>query len=147
MNNKKILVLVVSLIIIVSGGFLLARANNKQEVKTLSVDQPIQTQSSQEVSQSEEANNNNVPLSKAEVEKHNSASDCWTIIDGNVYDITPYVPRHPGGDEILRACGGDGSTLFNQRQTTGGESVGSGSPHSSSAESQLEQFKLGELAQ
>lgn len=145
MNNRRIIILVISIIIIVSGVFLLARANNDKEVKTSNAAQTVQAQS-QEVSQPKEVNKNDVSLSKAEVEKHNSASDCWTIIDGSVYDITTYVPRHPGGDEILRACGADGSTLFNQRQTTSGESVGSGSPHSSSAESQLEKFKLGKLA-
>lgn len=146
MNNRRITVLVISLIVVVSGVFLLVRANNKQEVKTSNATQIVQAQS-QEVSQPEELNKNDVSLSKAEVEKHNSASDCWTIIDGSVYDITSYVPRHPGGDEILRACGADGSTLFNQRQTTSGESVGSGSPHSSSAESQLEKLKIGKLAE
>lgn len=145
MNKRRITILVISLIVIVSGVFLLAKANTKEELKTPSVDQPAQ--SSQEVSQSEEVNKNDVSLNKAEVEKHNSASDCWTIINGNVYDITSYVPRHPGGDEILQACGGDGSTLFNQRETTAGEPVGSGSPHSSSAESQLEGFKIGELVE
>lgn len=82
-----------------------------------------------------------------EVSSHNTEDDCWTIIDGSVYDITSYVPRHPGGEEILRACGVDGSSLFNQRQTESGEEVGSGSPHSRSAQSQLADLKIGTLSE
>lgn len=43
----------------------------------------------------------------------NTAEECWTIINGNVYNITSYVPNHPGGmDEIVKICGRDGSKLF-----------------------------------
>jgi len=80
-----------------------------------------------------------------EVMKHNSKADCWTIISGSVYDITSYIPRHPGGDEILRACGEDATTLFTQRQTRDGEPVGSGSPHSSNAQDLLNKLKIGTL--
>jgi len=82
----------------------------------------------------------------AQVATHKTANDCWTIINGNVYDITAYIPRHPGGeDEIVAACGTDGTSLFTERKTADGESVGSGTPHSSSAASQLENLKIGTL--
>lgn len=84
-------------------------------------------------------------LTAEEVAKHNNEQDCWTIINGSVYDITSYVPRHPGGDEILRACGTDGTMLFTTRTTDDGESVGSGTPHSSRAQDQLSDFFVGEL--
>lgn len=80
-----------------------------------------------------------------DVKVHDSKSSCWTIISGSVYDITNYIPRHPGGDEILRACGVDGTSLFKTRQTSDGESVGSGSPHSPNAEEQLSKLKVGKL--
>lgn len=82
---------------------------------------------------------------KQDVAKHNSSSDCWTIIDGNVYDITSYIPRHPGGDEILRACGIDGSSLFDSRHTENGERVGSGTGHSAEAQAMLETMLVGRL--
>src|SRR5688572_24701486 len=77
-----------------------------------------------------------------DVANHNTKSDCWTIIDNGVYDITDYVSDHPGGDEILRACGTDATELFHTRRD-GDERVGSGTPHSSGAEGILENFKIG----
>ena len=81
-----------------------------------------------------------------EVAQRNSKENCWTIINGAVYDITAYIPRHPGGDEILLACGTDGTTLFTQRTSNDGERIGSGTPHSGSATRQLESYRVGILA-
>lgn len=49
----------------------------------------------------------------AEVKQHAKASSCWSAIDGNVYDLTTWVDRHPGGRaRILRLCGKDGTGEF-----------------------------------
>lgn len=57
----------------------------------------------------------------AEVALHNSTSDCWTAIGGLVYDLTPYVEKHPGGvSNITRVCGKDGTSAFGNQH--GGES-------------------------
>lgn len=85
--------------------------------------------------------------SMGEVAPHNSKSDCWTVISGDVYDLTKFINRHPGGDEILRACGTDATTLFTSRQTSDGQSVGSGTPHSQAAQEQLAQLKIGILTE
>jgi hypothetical protein len=47
-----------------------------------------------------------------EVKKHNKKKDAWTIIENKVYDITTWIPTHPGGDVILKAVGKDGTRLF-----------------------------------
>lgn len=48
-----------------------------------------------------------------EVAQHATVDDCWTVIDGAVYDVTPFVSRHPGGaSAISTICGGDGTSLF-----------------------------------
>jgi len=50
----------------------------------------------------------------AEVSQHSSKSSCWSIINGNVYDLTSWIPKHPGGEgAILGICGKDGSSKFN----------------------------------
>ena len=49
----------------------------------------------------------------ADIASHNSPSDCWTTIDGKVYNITSFIPNHPGGSIIIRVCGRDGTALFN----------------------------------
>lgn len=49
----------------------------------------------------------------ADVALHASDASCWSIINGNVYDLTAYIPKHPGGaSKIRRICGGDGSSAF-----------------------------------
>ncbi|GEM_PF-342667 len=80
-----------------------------------------------------------------DVKQHDSKASCWTIISGSVYDITSFIPRHPGGEEILRACGTDATNLFKTRQTSDGQPVGSGSPHSSNAEEQLKKLLIGKI--
>ena len=45
---------------------------------------------------------------------HNTRADCWTVINGGVYDLTSWIPQHPGGEQaILGLCGTDGSPRFN----------------------------------
>jgi cytochrome b involved in lipid metabolism len=39
----------------------------------------------------------------------------WSSYQGRVYNITPYLPFHPGGaDQLRRAAGKDGEKLFNE---------------------------------
>ena len=72
--------------------------------------------------------------SAADVAKHNSASDCWQIIRGQVYDVTSYVNQHPGGPAILKGCGQDATAMF--------DSIGK---HAGTATQLLPQFLVGRL--
>ncbi len=57
----------------------------------------------------------------AQIATHDSATSCWSAINGNVYNLTTWVDRHPGGRAaILMICGKDGSPLFNMQH--GGQS-------------------------
>jgi cytochrome b involved in lipid metabolism len=74
-------------------------------------------------------------LTMDQVKKNNTASRCWSVINGNVYNLTNWISSHPGGkDAITRLCGTDGTKVFsNQHQ---------GDPQ---AESRLSGFLLGKV--
>ncbi|WLF77905.1 hypothetical protein PVL30_001628 [Lodderomyces elongisporus] len=56
-----------------------------------------------------------VRIDKTELKKHKTRDDCWTCINGKVFNITPYVNFHPGGvEEIMKCAGRDGTVLFNK---------------------------------
>lgn len=50
----------------------------------------------------------------AEVAKHNKKDDIWVVIDGQVLDVTKFLPDHPGGEKaILLYAGRDATEEFN----------------------------------
>ncbi len=72
----------------------------------------------------------------AEVAKHNTGSDCWSVVNGKVYDLTSYVSNHPGGPNVIKAiCGKDGTAAFT------GQHAGASRPNNT-----LNGFLLGPLA-
>lgn len=55
--------------------------------------------------------------SAEEIAKHNKVDDCWIIVDDMVYDVTPYVGTHMGGEEaITRYAGQDNTKPFRGEQ-------------------------------
>ncbi|KAF7654722.1 hypothetical protein LDENG_00065580 [Lucifuga dentata] len=56
-----------------------------------------------------------IEVTQEELQKHSSRADCWTCIRGMVYNVTPYMDYHPGGEEeLMKAAGKDGTDLFDQ---------------------------------
>ncbi|NXC38848.1 NB5R4 reductase, partial [Penelope pileata] len=56
-----------------------------------------------------------IEVTEDELAKHNTKENCWICIRGLVYNVTPYMEYHPGGeDELMRAAGTDGTDLFDQ---------------------------------
>jgi hypothetical protein len=80
-------------------------------------------------------------IAPAELARHASTADCWIAIDGLVYDVTPWIPAHPGGPTLTGACGGDATTLFATRP------MGSGTPHSAAARAVLARLVVGVLGE
>lgn len=165
--NKSILGALALVIVIAAVGFAVLGGDDAEEVTTNNqttttsqTDAEDTSTDAEDTNEADEAETNETDDSTAqndaadseaisadEVALHNTATDCWTHISGQVYDITEYVPRHPGGESILAACGADGTSLFTQRTNSEGQTVGSGQPHSSSANSQLAGFLIGDLEQ
>lgn len=70
-----------------------------------------------------------------DVARHNSSDDAWIIIKGTVYDVTKFVPTHPGGKEILLPIlGRDATDEF--------EAIG----HSKDAVQLLQSMAIGRVA-
>jgi alkylation response protein AidB-like acyl-CoA dehydrogenase len=49
-------------------------------------------------------------FSTEDVSKHNTATDCWIIIDNKVYDVTKFLPSHPGGQKVILKLAGKDAT-------------------------------------
>ncbi|XP_029662769.1 cytochrome b5 isoform X1 [Formica exsecta] len=73
-------------------------------------------------------------FTRAEVAKHTDPNDTWIIIHNNIYNVTPFLNEHPGGEEVLlEQAGCDASEPF--------EDIG----HSTDARQMMESYKIGEL--
>ena len=52
----------------------------------------------------------NMVLKYEEVAKHNNAESCWVIVKGQAYDVTEFLPDHPGGSKIILKYAGKDAT-------------------------------------
>jgi alkylation response protein AidB-like acyl-CoA dehydrogenase/predicted heme/steroid binding protein len=49
-------------------------------------------------------------ISKSELSKHSSESDCWIAIDGVVFDVSKFLNVHPAGKNVILAVAGSDVT-------------------------------------
>ncbi|POW18819.1 hypothetical protein PSHT_05408 [Puccinia striiformis] len=69
--------------------------------------------------------------------KHNSSNDCWVSYQGKVYNISSFLPDHPGGDGLLLQYAGKD---IEEAMENPDEHI-----HSSSAYEMLREFQIGIL--
>jgi cytochrome b involved in lipid metabolism len=71
----------------------------------------------------------------ADVAAHGTPAACWSAVSGSVYDLTAWIPQHPGGQSAIKSmCGVDGTAAFNGMHSS-----------SASAHTALAKFKIGSL--
>jgi uncharacterized membrane protein len=76
------------------------------------------------------------PITLAEVTKHATPDDCWSVVDGTVYDLTGFITRHPAGaGAVIGMCGRDATESFNSEHAGQAE-----------AEGWLDVFRIGTVA-
>ncbi len=76
------------------------------------------------------------PITLAEVARHATPEDCWSVVDGTVYDLTGFIARHPAGaGAVIGMCGREATDSFNSEHDGQAE-----------AEGWLEVFRIGTLA-
>lgn len=68
-----------------------------------------------------------------DVSSHDNRADCWLILSGKVYNVTDFISKHPGGNEILKGCGKDATSMMQR--------------HPAIPESLKESLYIGDLAQ
>jgi 4-hydroxysphinganine ceramide fatty acyl 2-hydroxylase len=72
-----------------------------------------------------------------DVALHNSLDSCWVTRNGKVYDVTKFLPDHPGGDDfILNYAGQDIKDVMTNPVEH---------DHSDSAYEMLDEFLIGRI--
>ncbi len=154
MQNTKIKFGIFILVILVAGGiFIVARSPSAPNTDTPQTSAPHETINPSASTPTTSAPHETIkptpsPTPKpapseptvktytmAEIATHNNEQSCWTMIRGNVYDLTSWIGEHPGGARaILSLCGGDGTQAFVDQHG------GQGRP-----ETELKSFFIGNL--
>ena len=102
--SKTISLAIGVVLVVVIGGFVYWQKQNaleKQVIQQAATQQPSTQQGT---------------YTLADIAQHGGRSSCWSTINGGVYDLTAWIPKHPGGEQaILSICGIDGSAKFNRQ--------------------------------
>ncbi len=95
---KKYILILIVLIAVATGGYFGYLCYLSSQIRTTPLVNPDTASSTS--------------YSLLDISAHSVASDCWTTVDEKVYNLTSFIPSHPGGNAILPACGTDGTALF-----------------------------------
>ena len=50
-------------------------------------------------------------FTREEVFQHRKKDDCWIILHGEVYNVTSWLGKHPGGARLLLHYGGEDASV------------------------------------
>lgn len=138
--NKTVISIIAVLVIVLGAGyFVINRGTGSMQTSMNNAQSasPMATMTTQATPAGEEMKT----FTLEEVAKHSTPADCWMVVDGMVYDVSPYIAqqKHPGGAAILDGCGKDATSIFKLRPQDG-------KPHSEGATNMLSKFMIGQLA-
>jgi len=88
------------------------------------------------VRSSYDSENDAPAYSRSEVSDHCDSNSCWIIVNNKVYDVTRFLRKHPGGEDIiLEHAGRDATSAFIEKG------------HSRGAHAMLQDYFIGDIAQ
>lgn len=135
--KKYMLGLLLASIIIVAGIAVVVKNSNNESSKSSAPGSITSSNSTNSPSISSNSNSGS-SFTKAEVATHNKPTDCWIIVSNNIYDVSTFVNKHPGGSgQITPLCGKDATSAFEGQH---------GDPNSSSRQAmELGNLKIGSV--
>ncbi len=142
MNNKRLVSIIIgALVVVMAAVVIFTQDSKKAEAPVSNIGQAVNNVTPEKPNPAVSTSSSSLSSGEksytlAQVSTHNNGSDCWTAINGGVYNVTSWVDNHPGGRQaILSLCGHDGSMAFN------GQHGGQARPAS-----ELATFRIGKLA-
>ncbi len=110
MKNNEVCLWTVATAII--GGIVLFFALNNNQITISSVNSNLVINQA-----STTTNSTNIDTATlytlSDLSKHNNQTNCWTLVDGKIYDISSFVSSHPAGvSKILKGCGVDATQIY-----------------------------------
>lgn len=113
------------------------RVQPRPAAQEVNADQRAKTTTTPTTSASDRSTDSSAALTLDQVQAHATPADCWSIVEGNVYDLTAWISEHPGGSGVIEGmCGRDATTDFLDMHD------GQARP-----QNELEAFFIGPLAQ
>ncbi|MDP3882340.1 MAG: cytochrome b5-like heme/steroid binding domain-containing protein [Nanoarchaeota archaeon] len=108
MNKKLILALLIALFIVGASFAFLMKKDSGEEVK-IDYEGNYNYDNFENVNISQDRQNstgNSTNITFFELKTHNSKEDCWVSYKKKVYDVTSFLPKHPGSAAaIIPYCG------------------------------------------
>lgn len=135
---KRLSIVLIIIVVIIFGVFMINKGSNNTEIVTSSNIESLNPSSATTTNTTTtESSVTNKKFTLAQVATHNTEADCYSAINGLIYDLTAWIKKHPGGNKaILSICGKDGSSAFNEQHRRDPKAL-----------STLEGFDIGVLVQ
>lgn len=108
MNKAKIIFVIVIALVIVNlvAGIVFLPEEREVEDDEKSNDSGPQTTTTQTTGTTTTPSSTPQTITRSELTQHSSRTDCWIAYQNKVYDITAFLPIHPGGvSTITPFCG------------------------------------------